>query len=383
MILLTVMSVNAAYTVLIPLVPQIQRRAGLTETGVSLVFAIYAGAKAVAQPLGGLWTDRWSARRVALVALLMVAAFVCLLATARTAAGVLAARAGWGVGEGLLTPALYQGTADLCARSAIPINRAMAWFGASAVTGLLLGPAFAALAAGLGLFWLCTTCSAVTVVTGLGVYAAQREPPKAGTQTPAAASAAARIPQRTWLTTVLLFGTLDLLTNLAYSGLEPTIPLYLRPPDTRQISVVFMLGMTTFGVTSLLLGRRRNGRGPAGLIVLGCLVGAAGFAGFSLGTGVWTVAASMAIVMVSQPMLYLAARWGTAQLRESNGPVGLAFGVFGAISDAGYMLGPLVSVALVNAVGSAGFAFMGLIGALGLLTAGPVARHTHRAAEVP
>ena len=64
-ILVAVISVNTAYTVLIPLVPQIERHAGLTESGISLVFAIYAGAKAVAQPLGGLWADRWPVSRVA------------------------------------------------------------------------------------------------------------------------------------------------------------------------------------------------------------------------------------------------------------------------------------------------------------------------------
>src|SRR5580692_7325981 len=62
-ILVAVISVNTAYTVLIPLVPQIERHAGLTESGISLVFAIYAGAKAVAQPLGGLWADRWPVSR--------------------------------------------------------------------------------------------------------------------------------------------------------------------------------------------------------------------------------------------------------------------------------------------------------------------------------
>jgi MFS family permease len=392
MILLAVMAVNTAYTVLIPLVPQIERRAGLNEAGIALVFAIYAGAKAITQPLGGLWTDRWSARRVMPLALLMTAICVCLLAAARSPAGVLAARAGWGVGDGLLTPALYQGMTDLCARYSIPANRSMAWFGASAVIGMLLGPAFAALAIGLGVFLLCIVCSAIIVATGLGVYAAQRELPKPNARAPAVTGAgssvatrsvATRVPQRTWLSAVLLFGTLDLLTNLAYSGLEPTIPLYLTPPDPRLTSVVFMLGLATFAVASWQLGRRPNGPSPVALIVLGCLIGMAGFAGFSLGTTVWTVAPSMVIVMISQPMLYLAARWGTAELRKSGGPTGLAFGVFGAVSDVGYMLGPLVSVALIDAVGAAGFAFLGLIGALGLLSAWPVSRRSRRAQQVP
>lgn len=391
MIFLAVISVNTAYTVLIPLVPQIERRAGLTETGISLVFAIFAGARAVTQPLGGLLTDRWSAGWVSLLAVLVVAVCVCLLAAARTPAAILAARAGWGVGEGLLTPALYQGTTNLCARYDIPVNRAMAWFGTSAVVGLMLGPAFAGLAAGLGLSWLCIACAAISVVTGLGAYAAQRGPSKAAARTPATAPApapAGAAPAgapflRAWLITVLLFGVLDLLTNLAYSGLEPTIPLYLTPADPRRISAVFMLGTGTFAVTSWLLGRwHNNGPGPATLIVLGCLTGVLGFAGFSFANTIWDVAPSMVVVMISNPMLYLAARWGTARLRESGGPAGLAFGIFGAVSDVGYMLGPLVSVALISAVGPSGFTFVGLIGALGLLTAWPVAHLRNRTREV-
>lgn len=380
-ILVAVISVNTAYTVLIPLVPQIERHAGLTESGISLVFAIYAGAKAVAQPLGGLWADRWPVSRVAGSALLVIAICVYLMGAARNPAGVLAARAGWGIGAGLLTPALYKGTAELSARYDVPVSRSMAWFGVAAVTGLLLGPAFAAVAAGLGLSRLCTVCAAITIATCLSIYPALSEPSKIAVRPPADGPAAAPVPRRAWLTIVLLFGTLDLLTNLAYSGLEPTIPLYLTPPAPWRTSVVFMLGMGTFAVVSWLLGRQHSRLGSAALIVLGGLIGVVGFAGFSIGSTVWTVAPSMVIVMISQPLLYLAARWGTAELRESGGPVGLAFGIFGSISDVGYMLGPLVGVALVDAAGRAGFAIVGLIGALGMLTARPVARRGRRTGE--
>ncbi|GIJ28774.1 hypothetical protein Vqi01_39360 [Micromonospora qiuiae] len=379
MLLLAVSSVNAAYTVLIPLVPQIERDAGLDKAGIALMFAVYAGAKAVAQPFGGLWVDRWRTGQVALLSLLLIALCVYLLAIARTPLAVLAARTAWGVGAGLLTPTLYQGVTELCVRYAVPTKRVMAWFGGAAVTGLLLGPAFAGLAVGFGLYWLCLICAVVTVGTGFGVHAALREPTAAAVPAEAGTAPAAEpLPRRVWLGTVVLFGVLDLFTNLAYSALEPTIPLYLR--DAGQISLVFVLGMATFAVVSWQLGRSRGGPRPAGLILLGCAIGAAGFAVLSFGDSVWAVAPGMVVIMVSQPMLYLAARWGTAELRETGRPMGLAFGIFGAISDFGYMLGPLLGVFLFDRLGPPGFTVVGLVGALGLLCIGPVRRWERRAA---
>src|SRR4051812_29120536 len=114
LLLVAVISVNASYTVMVPFVPLLEERVGAGPGIIALTFALFAAAKMLAQPGGGWAVDRWRAGHVAFVALIIAAAGIVLTALARDPVTLLAARILWGVGEGLVSPALYAGMSSLC-----------------------------------------------------------------------------------------------------------------------------------------------------------------------------------------------------------------------------------------------------------------------------
>lgn len=363
------LSVNASYTLLIPFVPDLEERAGANPTVVALTFAVFAGAKAAAQPFGGMWVDRWRPGDVGCVALLIAAAGIVVTAVARDPALLLAGRALWGIGEGLVTPALYAGMTALCRRYDLPTSRMTGNFGTFAVAGFLLGPLAAGIAAPFGLDALFLFGAAVTAVTAFGLrWAVPRDVPPPVEEEQSEDTATGTATGR-WWTWVLALGALDLFTNLTYSALEPVLPLYLSADGEESargaISLVFATGLAAFGVVSWLLGRYTGKLGLVPLAMIGLAFAAVGTAGLYASAEVWPVAVCFVVLMVGQAALYLTARRGVVELRSAMTRQGKAFGLFGLVSDIGNILGPLVGVALYELTGRVSFLVIGaLSGAL-------------------
>lgn len=356
LLLSTVVSVNAAYTVLIPFVPELQHRIGASPLVVGLAFTLFAAGKLVAQPVGGLWVDRYGPRAVAVMALLIVAAGTAVTALADNSEVLLLGRAVWGLGEGVLTPALYAGMTHLCQRDGWSTVRVMGQFGAAAVAGFLIGPLVTGLASGLGFRTLFLLGAGVTVLSALMIAWALRGAGNVEVAEPAPENESGGGSR--WWVGVLMFGSLDLVTNVTYSALEPVLPLYLAAyaPDARAaISLVFVLGLAMFGVIVWLIGRVGERVGLTQLVRVGLLCSAIGVA--ALATSAWlpVVAACFALIMVGQSALYLAARRGVIELRAGLAGHGRAFGLFGATSDVGNMIGPTVGVALWGWTGHTAF----------------------------
>lgn len=371
LLLAGILSANASYTVLIPFVPELERRVHMDGLGLALTFALFAAAKALFQPVGGMWSDRWQARSVAWVGLAAVALSVTWLAVATSQWEVLGARIAWGAGEGVLTPALYHGATLLCSAHDIPDHRMMGWFGTASFSGFLLGPVVAGAGSPLGLTTLCLLGASVTVLTAFGVFRAipQDHPadgpvqPEQGTS--ARGPGAPRGPvQRHWMMLVLVFGVLDLVAGLTYSALEPTIPLYIASTgeSTVAISSVFAVGLATFAVVSTVLGRIAEKWSVETLVTVGLVAGTAGTAGLSLSNRQIPLMCCFVLIMTGQPSVYIAARKGVAALRSAGGRLGISFGVFGAISDIGEVLGPLAGSALYAHGGREGFIWLAVVG---------------------
>lgn len=387
LLLVAVVSVNASYTVLIPFVPDLQERAGAGPTVVALTFALFAATKALAQPVGGFFVDRWRPGGVACVALIVAAAGIALTAVARDPTALLAGRVCWGLGEGLVTPALYAGMAELCRRHGMPTSRMTGYFGSAAVSGFLLGPLVAGVAAPVGLEALFLAGAAATVLTAFGVLAAlpaatpapADDPAQDPAQDPArdtgtGTSAASATGAGSWWVWVLALGALDMVTNLSYSALEPVLPIHLSGSGASArgtISVVFVVGLATFGVCSWLLGRLAERLRLVTLVKIGLAFSAVGLAGLATSASVVPVAAWFVLVMVGQATLYVTARRGVAELRSAATRRGAAFGLFGLASDVGNVIGPLVGVALYAWSGRVTFVLLGALS--GLLLAGLVA----------
>ncbi|MBM9440146.1 MFS transporter [Streptomyces bryophytorum] len=379
------MVTNASYTVLIPFVPELMLRAHLTGTGVALAFALFAGAKALCQPLGGAWCDRWGARRVAFAALLVVSAAVVAFTFARSPSTLLAARLVWGAGEGVVTPALYQGAADLARRQGIPSGRMMGWFGSASFTGLLAGPAGAAAGEPIGLTGLCLAGAALIATMAVGLLAAipgataeaadttapgaRSEKDDTSTDEPGGSGkqhqerGRSGVGEPSWLLPVLAFAGLDVFAGIGASALEPTIPRYLAPAGGREslIAAVFAVGFAVFSLMSLVLSRFAGRWRLRTLAVSGLALTAAGLALMSVSDRSFALMGCFAVFMTGQPMIYLAARQGIADLRAAAGRLGRSFGIFGAVSDLGELIGPVAGAAAVAQAGRYGFLLIGLL----------------------
>ncbi|HYQ64635.1 MFS transporter [Actinophytocola sp.] len=358
LLLIAVISVNASYTVLIPFVPDLEERVGAGPVTIALMFALFAAAKALCQPVGGAWVDRWRPRAVACVALNIAAAGIVMTALAADSVTLLAGRFVWGIGEGLVTPALYAGMSALCRRYDVSSSRMMGNFGSAAVAGFLLGPLVAGVAAPFGLEALFVAGAALTSLTAFGLLRAIPDMPAEAHEETERVTGRQR-----WWRWVLVLGLLDLFTHLVYTSLEPVLPLYLSGAATGSargaISVVFVVGLATSAVSMWVLGRVADRLALVPLVGIGLLLLGGGLAGMAASAAVLPVAAAFLVVMVGYAVLFLTARRGIVELRSAAASQGAAFGLFGLVSDVGNVLGPVVGVVLYELTGRVSFLLLG------------------------
>jgi MFS family permease len=378
LLLIAVISVNASYTVLIPFVQDLQDRVGAGSMVIAATFALFAAAKTLAQPVGGWWVDRWLPGHVAVFALMACALGIALTALARDPVLLLTGRIVWGVGEGVVSPALYAGMSVLCRHYEIPASRMMGNFGSASVVGILLGPLVAGVAAPIGLEGLFLAGAAITVVTAFGLlYAIPGSDPAPGVEELAAgdpepatggADALGSAMASRWWMWVLVFGGLDMFTFAIYSALEPVLPLYLSSrSDTSVrdvISVVFVAGLATSGLSIWALARWIGQIPLVSLVMIGLALLSTGLAGIAVSAQVLPVVAAFVVFMVGYSLLFLTARRGILELKAANAHQGKAFGLFGMVSDVGNVLGPLAGVLLYELSGRMSFVLLGVLSGL-------------------
>ncbi len=368
LLLSTVVAVNGAYTALIPFVPELHARIHAGPTAIGLVFTLFAGAKLLTQPIGGFLADRCGPRIVAVSSLAFVTAGTVATALAGNTATLLIGRTAWGIGEGMLTPALYAGVTYLCSTYHIPTTRLLAQFGSAANIGFVLGPLVTGLAGGLGFRAIFLLGAAFTALSALALSrvlpaGAQTRLPNPDEERPAEAP---RTPGRWWVW-VLVFGVLDLAGNLIYAALEPVLPLYLAEgsASTRsEVSLVFALGLVVFVVAVWVFGRYGERVSLARLVRIGLVVFVPAVSGLVFSPRLGPVLGFFAVAMIGHSVLYLAARRGVIAVRTGLTGQGRAFGLFGTTSDLGNMIGPTLGITLFGWVGPLVFPLLAVPSAL-------------------
>jgi MFS family permease len=378
-LLATLVVANTAYTVIIPYIGSLQRGYHASELAIGSLFAIFAAARALLQPVGGWVVERIGVRPSALLAQGIVAAGIVAFAESPTLGALMASRVVWGAGEGLLTPVLYVAATRIARTYGISNSRMMGWFGSAAVTGLVFGPLVSGLAPHAGARTVLLGGAGAVVLTALLTHVALTisRPLQGAAAEPAPAGAAAEpveaptVVVRPWWHVALALGLVDLMTNASYSALEPTLPLYLADHGhgTQATSVVFGVGLTVFAVVSWLVGRRLERRPIVSVLDTGMAFCVVGIAIVSLGSSLGIVVTAFVTVMVGQPLLYVAARRGVTELQQAAALDGRSFGLFGAVSDVGYSVGPIIGSALFAAMGGGAFATLAALVAAAWLIA--------------
>jgi DHA1 family multidrug resistance protein-like MFS transporter len=368
-LLVSAAMMNVAYTMLVPLVPELTSRFHMSDLSVAAAFSGFALAKAFGQPLGGVLVDRTPRPRLlAAIGLGLTATTVVGLAFATAGWQVLVWRLAWGVAEGVTMPALYHLASSLGASSRYGTARVMGWFGGCCTAGMVIGPAVVGLLHPfLGFTGVFLAGAAVTAGGGLlllGLRVTESEPTRQTAESAGAApdGTACVVPRLVLM--VSIFAVVDLINNALFAALEPVVPLHLDRVTGNGIgytSVIFTASLAVFMVVALTCGRLVESRPLLMISALAFGAEAVGLAGVGLFDGIAAMCAGLLLFMTAEPVLYLVARQGVNLVPRHQ--LGKAFGAFGLVSDIGFIAGPLLGGLAYSRLGTSAFLIMAFVAA--------------------
>ncbi|GGS84307.1 hypothetical protein GCM10010156_48640 [Planobispora rosea] len=360
-LILAIACPNATHTALIVFLPELAADWHLSPALLATFLMIDPLAKIALQPVGGRAVDRWGPYAVLPVSMAISTAGVAALLFTHDPYAAIAARALWGAGTGAATPAAYRIASLLAGRSGVPEAQLFSWFAAGATAAMAAGPPIAgAISAFAGYRHVLAGAIVLGVVGVTAALIWLRLPapaPAAAATPPAAAAAAAASADRKgrwpYWTPVLVFGGFDLLVNASWAAIEPLVPLSTTAHSPALASGVLTAGLVAFVIATPVLGRlparyRTPSWGVAALAAM-----ALPLLGLAEPAHLLVSIPSMITFTVIQALAYLVARDGLARYSDSSGR---AFGLFGALGDGGYLLGPAVGIAAHSALGSGAFA---------------------------
>lgn len=352
---------NVAYTILIPFVPMLEQQFAMTGLEVGGIFAGFAITKALLQPAGGALVDRYEARAVAGGGLLTSAAAMLLLSSAQTAEHVIILRIAWGVGEGVTVPALFRLCFTIHPHDPAAQGRVIGWFGSAEVAGMAAGPALVGMFEQILGFRGIVLVAAGVTVTGALILIRCMGSSKAHAHLATDADRAQQqdVPglEATTIPLFVIVGAMavvDFVNNFVYSALEPALPLYVSDQfvevsPLRYISILFFLGLLTFSAVAALSGPALNRMGLPRLMSTAFAVATVGFITQAIATGPIAMGAGFLVFMISQPLVYTAARAVIAAVPKHR--QGRTFGYFGLISEFGWVFGPLAGATMTRTLG--------------------------------
>jgi MFS family permease len=364
-LLLSAAMMNVAYTMLVPLVPELTGRFHMSALEVAAAFSGFALAKALAQPIGGILVDRTSRPQViGFVGLTLTAVTVVGLAFATAGWQVLSWRLAWGVAEGITMPVLYQLASSLGARSRFGTARVMGWFGGCCTAGMVLGPAVVGLLHPfLGFTGVFLAGAAVTTTGGLLLLGLRAAPDPVAPPPPEPADRGRAV--RTLVVLVGLFAVVDLVNNALFAALEPVVPLHLDDVTGNGVaytSVIYTAGLAVFMTVAMTCARFVESRPLLVISAYAFGAEAIGLTAVGLFDGVVAMCAGLLLFMTAQPVLYLVARQGVNLVPRHQ--LGRAFGAFGLVSDVGFILGPVLGAVAYAGLGTPAFLVMAVVAAV-------------------
>ena len=354
-LLTTVLGINVGYAAVFPFLPDVRTHLGLGAAGVAVFVGAFAVTKVGGQPLGGVLLQRWPARLIGALALGLAALGIGMVAWADTAEVAVAGRLLWGLGDGLVSPVLYRAISALSEQHGRDSAPAFAKLGVVAVLSFAAGPFLVAAVHHTADYPVVLTGAAVfTVLNAVVVWFVLTSAGDMGGPAATESAAALDVPS------LLLFAGVDFGANLLWGAMEVLVPLYLAESlsdPTLWTSLVLGVGMTTFAVAGPLIARLPEAfRGPGTLPVSFAVLAAGTVALYGV-TGRATAFAAVVVFMAAQAHVYLVARGG---IERYCGGTGKAWGTFGAFSDAGFIVGPVLGALCFDAFHAGTFPLLGL-----------------------
>jgi MFS family permease len=329
-------------SVMLPLLPLYATELGAPPFVLGLLTSAFAVTNAFGQLGAGFLSDRWGARRLMTAGLALYGAMNALIATAATAAWLLAWRTSAGIGGGamIVSERIY------LAQAIDPARRAFAngIISAAQSAGTVAGPAFGGFAAAIG--GLRAPFVIVAVTSGIALIGTLFLPRRRRDASSAAADAEADEPIRVGALAALLAANLALLAS--YGGFITT---YAPLATTRLGWEVYEVGIafSFFGGGSILLGPAlahtadRIGRRPVATVAPIALTGF----GIGLVLGLpQPLVYGLALLAGGGLTAFSAAWYALLADAATERRLGRTFGVINAASTLGIVAGALAAAEL-------------------------------------
>jgi DHA1 family multidrug resistance protein-like MFS transporter len=374
--------------VTIPLLPALTQSGAADARILGLVYGANAGARILAQPLGGVWVDRFGGKRVLVVASLLYTVSLAGFLVISGPVQALGLQVTSGVATGFAYPAVFA-----LAMQGVPAERQgrrVATVLGVGTSGNVVGPVLAALFATknvrLPVVLALVPTGLVALALVVGAMLARRGEARAShgeesRPAPRGLRDEVRAMGRLFLDVALVAAALPIAFNkLTFGAFQALLPIYGGERlglDTRGVSLLFLATGVSFAVSQPLAGwivDRFPPRaiclalGPLLLALLASLSFIPGRTYFFVGYIGYVVSASIIFVAT---LKLLTTRYGT------SGRHGGLYGIAATLTDPFTVVGPILFMNVYATAKSYTFVVMAAVGVLSL--AG-FARYTKRGA---
>ena len=360
-----VIAVNQlGFGIVVPVTPIYARTFGVSEAAVGLVVAVYGLGRFLFNLPAGQAADRFGRKPVIFVGTMVTCVGSVLCGLAPDFPQLLAYRFVGGVGAAIVITGVQVVVADVSTRETRGRMMAtyMGFFTFAVGVGPSVGGLIASVAGPRAPFFAFAALATVAGMVALFVLpetrvSTAREEREEGTASPRAAarpvpSAEASVAPPTrgnarQLLTNVGFLTISLVTFVqffnrtgAIFAVVPLMGVERLGLDAATIGFALtaasLCNIALVGVTGQLVDRL--GRKP--VIVPGCLIAAAGFAGFPLSTGYAMFVFSAILWGISGAFISASAAYAADQ--APPGANGVTMGVYRMLADLGYVVGPVM-----------------------------------------
>ena len=336
-----------AYSVAVPVLPDLTRTLGASPTTVGLLFASFgAAALCVAIPAGAM-SDRIGRKAPLAAGLIGLLIASLMLADAKTLPALFAARLAQGAADAVTWVVGFALLADLYEPAARGRASGIVMSGAS--SAFVIGPSIGGWLYELGGLQL--PFLAVAAMSALGAVATlwlkgpqtqtkhERVPVWSVLRVPAVGACAAAV----------------VLASATISMLEPMLALHLQRLDVNpaRIGLVFGCAAVVLAILHPLYGRLSDRLGARrltvwGLVVSACVMPLVGLiVGFASAIPIFIVQTAAVAMVISPSLAYMAEATSSAGL----GSFGVAYGLYNVAWGVGLLVGPAIGGVLFERIG--------------------------------
>lgn len=340
-----------AYSIAVPVLPDLSRRLGASPTIIGLLFASFGVTLlTVSLPMGAV-SDRVGRKAPLVGGLVALAGASVLFACAKSLPWLFAARLVQGAADAVTWVVGFALIADLYGPS--ERGRVMGMVMAGTSFGFIVGPSIGGWLYELGGAWLPFVSVAAAAALDAAAFMWIAIPPSHQEREPVPMLSVIRLPP------VATCASAVVIASASIAMLEPVLPLYLSSRvglGPARIGLVF--GIAAIGSAALhpIYGRltdRFGGRRltVTGLLLAGCNLPILSRAwSFESAIGLYVVQAAMVALVITPSLAYMAEVTSAAGVES----YGVSYGLYNLAWGVGLLFGPAIGGALFERIGFTG-----------------------------